>query len=202
MRPTSHFAAGALASCVLFLNGCQDSSTSDEYTDYAKAQVNQPAGGSEHHHAHGADETGPHGGHVVAFAEDHSAHAEVTFDNETRTIMVYFFGHDFDEPMAVDIAEFEFELESGDDELELDATPKPGDGEAEGKSSAFEIAGSLVPESIDDIESLHAHFHVTIDGNEFTGRLTHDHDDHDDHDDHEDHEEHHEGGDDHDKDAD
>lgn len=160
-----------------------------EYQEYSDAEQNEDHG-HDHDHAH---HEGPHGGHVIELTDDHSAHLEVTM-GEDRTITLYVLGEDVETAIPVAVGDVLFELEGeGDEEIELELTPMPAEGEPEGTSSVFVVKAENVPESVKDIEGLHGHVHITIDGKEYEGELEHDHD-HEGHD----HAEHdHEEGDDH-----
>lgn len=152
----------------------------EETQTYNEAKPNTDQG---HSHSHDHDAEGPHGGHVIEIGEE-TAHLEVTM-SEDRTITVYVLGGDAETPLPIAVADIIFELEGeGDEETELELTPMPLEGEAEGTSSVFTIKAELVPEAIADIEKLHGHVHITIDGKEYEGELAHDHEEHSDEADH------------------
>ena len=143
-----------------------------EYQDYSEAEQNEDHG---HDHDHDHHE-GPHGGHVIELTDDHSAHLEVTM-GEDRTITLYVLADDVETAIPVKVGDVIFELEGEDDsEMELEVTPMPLEGEPEGTSSVFVIKGDKVPATITDLEKLHGHVHITIDGKEYEGELEHDHD--------------------------
>ena len=144
-------------------------------------------------------EHGPNGGHLIELGA-HEYHAELVMEPETRKISIFLFGHELDEILPIAAEDIVLELEDGEEEIVLTLTPDPLEGETE-KASRFSVAGTEVPENLDDIEKLHGHFHVDIAEKEFVGELSHDHGDHDhgDHD-HGDHE--HEGDDDHEEEDD
>lgn len=145
--------------------GCPEKEA--EYQDYGDAEENHD---HDHHHE------GPHGGHVIELTEDHSAHLEVTM-GEDRTITIYVLADDVETAIPVAVGDVIFELEGEDDsEIELELTPMPVEGEPEGTSSVFVVKADKVPEEITDIEKLHGHIHITIDGKEYEGELEHDHD--------------------------
>lgn len=172
--------ASAVVAACLFV-GCPSSDT-DDAKPYGEAPVNTDTHGHDHDHGH----EGPHGGHVIELTDDHSVHLEVTFNKADRSITLYVLGEDLKTPIPVKVDEIEFELDGEDgSETGLELTAQPLDGEAEGTSSVFVVAGDKVPAAIDDIEKLHGHVHITVDGKELLGELEHDHghDDHD-HDDH------------------
>jgi len=175
-----------LATLVLALfAGCP--AQESEVQEYSEADQNEDHHGHDHEHHH----EGPHGGHVIELTDDHSAHLEVTMGDD-RTITLYVLGEDLETAIPVKIGDVLFELEGEDDsELELELSPMPAEGEPEGMSSVFYVSADKVPADIKDIEGLHAHVHITIDGEEYEGALEHDHD-HEGHD-HEGEEHDHEG---------
>jgi hypothetical protein len=157
--------------------GCP-SDKADDAKPYGDAPINTDTHGHHHDHHH----EGPHGGHVIELTDDHSVHLEVTFNKDDRSITLYVLGEDLKTPIPVKVDEIQFELDAEDgSEIDLALTPQPLDGESEGTSSVFVVSGELVPATIDDIEKLHGHVHITVDGKELFGELDHDHD-HDDHD--------------------
>lgn len=183
----------SLAATVLI--GCGD--TTDTYESYDKAATSDGSHGG-HSHAH---EEGPHHGHILELASDHSVHGELCLDEGGKSLTFYVLGGDLKTPKLAE--SIEFEVEDGDDETELTSTANPLEGEEDGKCSRFTIDSSSLGE-MKDLESLHAHVHVIIDGQEYEGALEHDHEhghedghDHDDDDHHGD-----EDGHDHDDDKD
>lgn len=150
------------AACLLALTGC---GSQDDYQDYSNAEKTPDA------HAH--PEHGPNGGHLIELGK-HEYHAEVVMDAKTRAISIYMFGHDLDEKLPIPAEEIVLELEDGEEEIMLTLVPDPLEGETEG-ASRFTVKGDEVPESLDDIEKLHGHFHVDIKDKEYVGELAHEH---------------------------
>ena len=162
------------AMAVFSVVGCEDTS----YQEYTKAPLSEP---QEHAHEH-AEEAGLHGGHILEIDDAHAHHAELVFDNSTRDVTLYFYGGVVG--VAKVATELEFEIEKDGKEVALESKASPLDGETEATCSRFIIAGSQFPEAIKSEEQLDGHFHVTIDGKEFTGSFhPHSHDEaaHDDH---------------------
>jgi hypothetical protein len=187
MRVTLHSLLSVMV--LAFFAGCPGEQTQT----YNEAEQNVDDGGHDHGHDHDAE--GPHGGHVIVLG-DEVAHLEVTMGDD-RTITVYVLGGDMVTPLPVAVADVIFELEDeNDEETELELTAMPADGEEDGTSSVFVVKAEAVPEAISDIEKLHGHVHITIDGTDYEGELEHEHGEHD-HDD----EDHDEEDDDHDHDA-
>ena len=161
--------------------GCEDTS----YQEYTKAPLNELQK-HDHAHDHGA-EAGVHGGHILEIDDAHAHHAEMVFDTSTRDVTLYFYGGEIGVAKAA--SELTFEIEQDGKEVVLESKPSPLDGETEATCSRYVVAGTQFPESIKSEEQLDGHFHVTIDGKEFTGNFhAHSHDEaaHDDaaHDDH------------------
>ena len=178
LRITIHSVLSVMV--LAFFTGCP---AEDETQTYNEADPNVNGG-----HGHSHDAEGPHGGHVIEIGEE-VAHLEVTM-GEDRTITVYVLGADIETPSPVAVTDVIFELEGeNDEETELELTPMPLEGEEEGTSSVFVVKAETVPEAIDDIEKLHGHVHITIDGKEYEGELAHDHDEHGHEEDGEDHDE-------------
>ncbi len=165
----------AFCALALFI-GCSGDKDGD-YKPYGNAPKNTDTHGHDHDHHH----EGPHGGHVIELTADHSFHGELTFAAEGRKITVYILGGDLETAVPVDLDAVELHLEVADGEAELKLTAAPQAGDPEGKASVFVAEGDAVPASIDDIEKIHGHLHVTIDGKALSGDIVHDHD-HDDHD--------------------
>ncbi len=192
----------SLALLATALIGCGES------TDYQTYDAAAESDGSHGGHSH-AHEEGPHGGKIVELASDHSVHGEVCLDEGGKSLTFYILGGDLKTPKLAE--SIEFEVDEDGDEKELPSTPKPLEGEEDGKCSCFTVDSSSLGE-MKDLEHLHAHVHVIIEGQEYKGAVAdHEHDDHaahgeEGHEDHDEHEGHdHDGddhGDDHDKDHD
>lgn len=158
-------------SLVVLLNGCADD---DGFQEYASAPVSDS---HDHDHGHGHGHEGAHGGHVFELDDAHGHHMELTFDQETRDITLYFYGAEIGTGVATTGVSLHLE---GDTETELSAEAVPAEGETPESSSVFRIAGSSLPEGITGEEQLNGHIHATIAGEEFAADLVaHSHDDHD-----------------------
>ena len=149
-----------------FVAGCNGQQAGTPYAD-AEQGVAADEEGQDHHHE------GPHGGHVVELAEDHSIHGEFVVDSAANVARFYVLGADL--KSTIEATEVVFHAETADGgEAEVKMTPAGG-GE---KGSEFTAPLDGLPSK--DIEQLHGHFHVTVEGKELAGDLTHDHDhDHD-----------------------
>lgn len=132
-------------------------------TPYGEAEQAPAAEEHEHHHE------GPNGGHVVELSDDHTVHGEFIVDSEAKVARFYILGEDLKTPVEATAVTMHAEGGEGE-EAELTFEPAGG-GE---KASEFTLALDQLPSS--DIEQLFGHFHVTVDGKELAGDLTHDHD--------------------------
>jgi len=169
---------------LLTVTGCNPS---EEYEDYSNAPLSENTNHDHHdHHDHG----GVYGGQIIEFDAAHAHHAELVFDDQTRDITLYFYGAEIGKAQAAEGLVFEVDKADGD-ELHLDISAMPLEGETEDTASRFVVAGSELPPEITSAADLHCHFHVNLNGQEFTGHLAHD----DHHGEHGDHAEH--GDDDH-----
>lgn len=129
----------------------------------------------DHHHHHEA----PHGGHLIELG-NHKYNAEVLL--EDKQLVIYVLDAHAENAVAIAGESIAFETEDGEP---IALTPQPQEGDADGKSSRFVASGGAV-ETFGDIEDVHGSVKATIEGTEYTGELSHDHDheedaDHDDH---------------------
>ena len=151
--------------CGLFTAiGCN---SGGKFSDYGDAPLSN---NTDTGHSHDA----VHGGQLLEFDPAHAHHAELVFDAESRDITLYFYGAEIG--VGHPAEDLVFELEEGEDELHLEAVAAPLDGETADSCSRFVIAGSEVPDNIISAEQLHGHFHVLLDGQEFTGHFGHEED--------------------------
>ncbi len=157
----------------LLLAGCPKTTEMKTATDSDLATEKENA---EHAHEHKA----PHGGHLIELGK-HDGFAEVLFDSATKVITIYILGGEADVPLAIGTGDISFHMEHGDHEDEITLKAEPQKGDAEGKSSKFVSEPNEHLSEIKDIEGLHGHLHVKIDGKELEGELSHDHE-HGDHD--------------------
>ncbi len=116
--------------------------------------------------------SGPHDGHLVVFGNE-AYHGEIVFNEESGELTVYIIGPDARTPQPIGEAQVAVHLELGGEEVELTlpATPEPS--EADGMSSRFVLARENVPDGIHDAEDLHGEIIATIEGEEYTGAITH-----------------------------
>ncbi|MEM1061652.1 MAG: hypothetical protein AAGJ97_04900, partial [Planctomycetota bacterium] len=145
--------------------------------DYGASEADAPDDEMAHSHA-----SGPNGGHIIEFADDHSIHGEFVL-NETGATL-YLTGSDMSTPVVAEEVVFDFEVEAADgSEEEIDVVLAAVDG----KEGVYSAPADGLPTT--DIEEAHGHFHITVAGEHYDGDLSHGHDGHDGHD-HGDHEGH------------
>ena len=153
---------------VLAFVGCKGQQ--EEFQEYGKSEKAAP---EEHDHGH--HEHGPHDGHVLELG-DHEYHAEVVMDAATKKVTVYILGHELSESHAIDAAELTLTLDHDGKEHEVTLVAVPQEGDPEGKSSRFEVADDpIIKEHVADIEELHGHLTVPVDGKLLEAEISHDH---------------------------
>lgn len=122
--------------------------------------------------------SGPHDGQLVVFGNE-AYHGEVVFNEESGELTVYIIGPDARTPQPIGESQIAVHLELGGEEVELTLPAAPEPGEADGMASRFVLTRDNVPEGIHDVEDLHGEIIATIEGEEYTGAITHgDTDDH------------------------
>ena len=154
--------------------------------------VANTAPADEHHH----HDEGPHGGHILELG---GLHGELAMD-DSRGITLYLLGGDVETPAVVSDASAMLHVTVDDATVDLELAAVPAEGGQAGETSAFSIAGDLVPEAIHDIEDVIGTIDLRLGEEALTVEIEHDHDEHDHHGEHEDdHDsEGHHGDDDHD----
>jgi hypothetical protein len=152
-----------LSSCSLFIAGCAGGenyeTVTSEDADRAEAHADH-----DHHHHHEA----PHGGHLIELG-DHKYNAEVLLEGEPKQLVVYVLDAHAENPVAIEGESITFTPEEGEP-ITLVAHPQEGD--AEGKASKFVAADT----TLTDLEEVHGSVQATIDGTDYAGELSHDHD--------------------------
>lgn len=132
-------------------------------TPYGEAEQ-APASHDEHEHHEGT-----HGGHVVELSKDHTVHGEFVVDAEGKVARFYVTGEDLKTPVEATAVAMHVEGDNGEEQT-VEFEPAGGGD----KGSEFTAELDKLPTS--DVEQLHGHFHVTVDGKELSGDLAHDHD--------------------------
>lgn len=159
-----------LALLTTVLIGCGD--PDGEVTEIQTADVDAAhaeKAASEHHH------TAPHGGHLIPLG-DHEYNIEMVFSAEPRELHAYVLGGHAEKAIGLKLESFDFDQEDdAGNEVEITLTANPQEGDEEGTASRFTAKGDAIPASIKDIEDLHGHVHIAIDGKQYTGDLDHDH---------------------------
>ena len=125
-----------------------------------------------HHHEHAQ---GPHEGHLIELG-DEEYHAELVFDEKTKTISVYILGSDPNESHAIEAKSITLKLSIEKTEVAFALEASPKDGDPEGKSSRYVLANDeKIATHIHDAEELEGQVEITIDGTDFTGKISHEH---------------------------
>ena len=168
-RPAALFALPL----ALAVAGC-GSEEGTAYTDSEVGAGDADAVAEVHHH-----DDGPHDGHVIEFAGDHSVHGELVVAGGTATL--YMYGSDFDTPLDAEKVVFEMDDESEGGMTSLDFTGSgiadPADAEP---SAEWQLTDAAVPAG--GVEEMEGTFYVTIDDEVYEGRLEHGDHDHEGHD--------------------
>jgi hypothetical protein len=166
--PRSTWAFLAIVVWIGVAAGCTKNGEMQEYQQAPPSQTD-PHAGHSHEHAHG-----PHDGHLIELGAE-QFHAELVFDPESRVTTIYLLGSDAETAHATEAAEIELHLEVDGSEVELTLAAAPQEGDPEGKSSRFQLPAEQLPEAIKDEEGFHGHVTIVVDGQEFKGEITHDH---------------------------
>jgi hypothetical protein len=169
--PRWKLSAVPVVAALLIVAGCNK--PEDDFREFGAADDVTNTTPEPEHPAHG-----PHDGHLIELgAEEY--HGEVVMDAATRKITVYLLGPDAATAALIGEPSVTLNLKVGDAPTPLTLAAAPQEGEAEGNSSRFEIAGESVPEAIKDEEDLHGDLVVTIEGKQYRGEISHDHEGHD-----------------------
>jgi len=156
------------AACLaLMLTGCQQNP--------APAPATPPAGtssGAHKEHGHEHPSEGPHHGHLVELGNE-EFHAEVVHEKDTVTVYIL----DGTAKSAVPIEATELTINLSHDgkpeQFKLDASRDSAD--PEGKSSRFVSKDEHLGEAL-DAKGSSGKLVVTIQGKQYTGKVSHDHD--------------------------
>jgi hypothetical protein len=163
---------GLIALCLSGFNGCGDSQpAAPADTDAAAADA----------HEHGHGEEGPHGGHIIELGTE-EYHAELTHDEETARVGIYFLGDDAKTARPIDAKSvtINVSVDGEPSQYTLPAAPQPG--ESEDKSSYFELVSEplhVVVSGESEALRTHARLNVTINGKPYVGLIEtekHEHD--------------------------
>ncbi len=156
------------------LAGCGNDKGGDFRTfDKAKDTAHDAEHGHAHTHDHG-HEQGPHKGELIELGEE-EFHAEVVFDEENNTVILYLLGPDAKAAVAIEAKELSLEMPGKDAPVTHALAAVPQDGDGEGKSSRFEIKSEDLIEAFHHDPKTVGKFKVSIGGKEFTGEIKHSH---------------------------
>lgn len=159
----------ALLTTVLIGCGDPDGDVSEVQTaDVEAAHAEAAASGHQH--------KAPHGGHLIPLG-DHEYNIEMVFSAEPRELHAYVLGGHAEKTIALELESFDFDQEDEEgNEVEIVLKANPQEGDKEGTASRYTATGDAIPASIKDLEDLHGHVHIGIDGKQYTGDLHHDED--------------------------
>lgn len=154
---------GLLLGCLcLLIAGCAGG---EDYETVTSEDADRAEAHADHdHHHHEA----PHGGHLIELG-DHQYNAEILLEGEPKQLVVYVLDAHAENPVAIGSESITFAPEEGEP-ITLAAQPQEGD--AEGKASKFVAADA----TLTDLEEVHGRVQVSIDGTDYAGELSHDHD--------------------------
>lgn len=160
-----------LALLTTVLIGCGDPAGEVEEVQTADVDAaNAEAAASEHHH------TAPHGGHLIPLGE-HEYNIELVFSAEPHELHAYVLGGHAEKPIGLELESFDFDQEDEEgNEVEITLTANPQEGDEDGLASRYTAKGDAIPAGIKDLEDLHGHVHIGIDGKQYTGDIHHDED--------------------------
>ncbi|MBC8290992.1 MAG: hypothetical protein H8E37_11820 [Planctomycetes bacterium] len=167
LRTLPVYCLGLLATVLI---GCGDPDA--DVTEVQESDVHDAQGeaaASEHVHK------APHDGHLIPLG-DHEYNIEMVFTAESRELHAYVLGGHAEKVVQLDLESFDFDQEDEEgNEVEITLTANPQEGDKDGMASRYTAMGEAIPEDIKDLEDLHGHVHIEIDGKQYTGDLDHDH---------------------------
>lgn len=137
-----------------------------------------PVGTSEHHEGDGHDHAahahpseGPHHGHLIELGGE-EYHAELTHDDETKTVTIYLLDKTAKSPIAIADPEIMLNLVVDGNPLQAKLIASPQEGDPEGQSSRFSINDEAVLEAHDAPKTT-GRLNVTINGKAYSGKIEH-----------------------------
>lgn len=160
---TTLLMAGGI-STALFLSGCTDTPAARPVTESDVHEHGDHDHGHEHHHV------APHDGHLIELG-DHKFNLEVTFNAETKEIVLYVLGPHAQTPVAIQADQLTFEVVDGENSVAQTLVPVE-EGDA---SSVFKIEANDLLKSKATMEDLLAKATLTMGDTSLSGDLTHDH---------------------------
>jgi hypothetical protein len=158
-------AAGVVALLAIF-PGCGEKK--GRKTAGGKKGANNVSKADPHEHEHG-----PHGGHVIELGGEY--HAELTHDDDTKTVSVYLLGGDVKKPVLSNEKELSVNLTVAGQPKQYKLVAAPQQGDPEGQSSRFELKDEALLEAL-EAPKAKGRLQVTIDGKQYNGAIeSHEH---------------------------
>lgn len=152
--------------CFLFQIGCENQ---QNLKTVSPEDLKPVADDHDHDHVHKA----PHDGHLIELG-DHKYNAEIVYSANEPKLTFYILGAHAEAPVAIPDKEIKFMLEVDGAAKELVFKAEPVAGDKEGMASKFVLTDSTtLPPSITELEKMHGSLTLTINGENFTGNLTH-----------------------------
>jgi hypothetical protein len=146
--------------------GCGDTKTKTKTTAKTSKDAKKPT--DPHDHAH----EGPHGGHVIELGD---YHAELTHDDNTKSVAVYLLDGDLKNPVASGEPEITINLTVAGESQQYKLPAARQESDPEGKSSRFELKDEKLVDAWDAPNSK-GRLTVSIDGKQYSGDIeAHDH---------------------------
>lgn len=138
------------------------------------------SGSHESAHAHPAQSTehahpteGPHGGHLVEIGNE-DYHAEVSHDEDARSLTIYILDRSAKNPVAIDSQELTINLSDGGKAEQYKVSALPDSGDPSGRSSRFVSSDPELGKNL-DTEGNNAQLVVEIAGTQYRGAMKHEH---------------------------
>ncbi|PQO41903.1 hypothetical protein [Blastopirellula marina] len=124
-----------------------------------------------HDHDHGHPSEGPHHGALIELGNE-EYHAELVHDDEAGTVTIYLLDAAAKEPVAIDAADITVNITHDGEGAQFKLT---ADGAVDGKATKFISSETALAEALDE-EGADTQLVVAIEGKQFRGYFTHDHD--------------------------
>lgn len=165
-----HFQAAApvasLIATLLFV-GCTDQPG-------AENAATKPSASAEAHddHDHGHASEGPHHGSLIELGNE-EYHAELVHSDD-GTVTIYILDGSARNAVPIEAEDVTINLTHDQAAEQFKLTAKPDTSDPPGKSSRFELRDEHLASDL-DAEGINARLVVTIDGKQFSGKITHDH---------------------------
>jgi len=159
--------AAAMFVTLLFV-GCTDQPGVENTTT-------KPSTSNEAHddHDHGHASEGPHHGSLIELGNE-EYHAELVHSDD-GTVTIYILDGSAKTAVPIEAEDVTVNLTHGEAAEQFKLTAKPDTSDPSGKSSRFESHDEHLAKDL-DTEGITARLVVTIDGKQFTGKITHSHD--------------------------